>query len=148
MKVNVYDHQRDISIKKRSIKPIVEDVLHEEGFSTNELSVTFVNTAEICELHAQFFNDPSPTDCITLPLDEPAEQLSGYHVLGEIFICPTAALDFPEHSLSEEITLYLVHGILHLIGYDDIKPKDVRQMRAAEKKHMQRLIAKKLLINL
>ena len=46
----------------------------------------------------------------------------------------------------DELTLYIIHGLLHLMGYDDLNPKDKRKMRRAEAKHMHKI--KKLGINL
>jgi len=146
MKVFVYNEQRDFPIRKTPIKSIVKEVLEEECCSTDEVSVYFVSTQEICRLHHEFFNDLSPTDCISFPLDD--EEEPGYHILGEIFICPKTALEYDEKNPGNEMTLYLVHGLLHLLGYDDIEEKNMKEMRKAEARHMERLIAKKLLIKL
>jgi probable rRNA maturation factor len=57
-------------------------------------------------------------------------------VLGEVFVCPKTAIDFSEKhgkDVYEETSLYLVHGILHLLGYDDIDPKDRIKMRKKER---------------
>lgn len=75
----------------------------------------------ICVLHEQFFQDPTPTDCITFPSDEEA-------CLGEIFICPKVAEEYdPRHPL-RETTLYIIHGILHLLGYTDLEAKERTRM--------------------
>jgi probable rRNA maturation factor len=148
VKILVYNQQRDVPIRKVSVKAIVKDVLEHELTSTDEVSLYFVSTEEICCLHQEFFNDPSRTDCISFPLDETEEQASGYHILGEIFICPKTAMDYDERAVYSEITLYLVHGLLHLLGYDDIKEKQQKLMREAEARHMERLMAKKLLLKL
>jgi probable rRNA maturation factor len=88
----------------------------------------------------RFFDDPSPTDCISLPIDSPNKASHGFHLLGEIFICPQVAkLYAKEHDLSllEEVIRYAVHGLLHLIGYDDIQLKDARAMRKKEEEVMK-----------
>lgn len=152
MKVLVFDQQSDLSIEPESIKPVIREVLMREGRSTDEVAVYFVTSEEISRLHEEFFQDPSPTDCISFPMDEDLKA-TGYHILGEIFICPKTALDYVL-TLSEEIsencytelTLYLVHGILHLLKYDDVKEEDRKKMRAAEKEHMEHLLRKKLLL--
>ncbi|MCC5832271.1 MAG: rRNA maturation RNase YbeY [Chlamydiales bacterium] len=130
---------------------MVKYVLHTERKHTNELSVYFVTTEEITRLHKEFFHDPSPTDCISFPLDQ--EEGVGYHILGEVFICPKTAIDYLLQSGEEinedsyrETTLYLVHGLLHLIGYKDINDEDRKNMRAAEQRLMEPLIRQKLLL--
>jgi probable rRNA maturation factor len=107
-----------------------------EQISCRELSVYFVTEQRITQLHEEFFNDPTPTDCITFPIDE--------DFLGELFICPkTAQIYAAKHHLNpyEETSLYVVHGILHLLGYDDLTPAKRRTMRKKEKKCMAHLNA-------
>lgn len=145
MKVLVFNKQRDLSLAPSSVRPVVRQVLTSEKRITDEVSIYFVTRKEICRLHALYFNDPSPTDCITFPLDED-ETLESYHVLGEIFICPKTAISYctekgnlSEKDIYRELTLYLVHGLLHLLGYDDIDTKMRQKMRRAESKHMKNL---------
>jgi probable rRNA maturation factor len=103
-----------------------------------EISVYFVSEKKICELHAEFFNDPSPTDCISFPVDD--------DYLGDIFISPLAANRYDPARPYEEVLLYLVHGILHLIGFDDVHANEKRSMRKMEKKCMDHLKQCKLKI--
>jgi metalloprotein, YbeY/UPF0054 family len=95
----------------------------------DELSVAFLDEAAICDLHAKFLNNPESTDVITFPADENED----YRV-GEICISIDEALKYPQYALKDELTLYLVHGWLHLAGYDDIDPKDRLVMREMEQK--------------
>lgn len=136
-----------------SAKSVVKHVLTTEGVETDEITIYFVTSPEICRLHAVFFRDPSPTDCISFPIDGAHSTHDGYHVLGEVFICPHTAIKYLTTQTEEvtsdpyqETTLYLVHGLLHLIGYDDIEDKDCLKMRAAEKKHMEGLLSQNLLL--
>lgn len=141
MLISVYNRQKDVKISKAKIKKIVAATIAFEGEHCDEVAVHFVTTDEICDLHKQFFNDPSPTDCISLPIDDASE--THYLVLGDVFVCPETAVRYAALNhcdLMNEITLYVVHGLLHLMGYDDIKVKDRRLMRAAEKRHMDHLI--------
>ncbi len=85
----------------------------------------------MCRLHKQFFNDPAPTDCMTFPID--------CCYLGDIFISPQAALRYAPNQPYQETLLYLIHGLLHLLGYDDLKPTARRTMRKMEKKCMDHL---------
>src|SRR5262249_2821323 len=110
----------------------------------DEVSVNFVDTETICEIHAEYFDDPSPTDCISFPLDGEEEE---YRVLGEIFVCPQTAIEYAEaHGCCpyQETTLYIIHGLLHLIGLDDIYEKDRAEMRRRETRHLENLKKLKL----
>ncbi|MCH9626674.1 MAG: Endoribonuclease YbeY [Chlamydiales bacterium] len=147
MKVLVFNQQDDLAIRVDSVKPVIQHLLTQEKRATDEVAVYFVSTQEISHLHQEFFNDSTTTDCISFPLDQ--EEETGYHVLGEIFICPMTALDFVQKTggdCYQELTLYLVHGMLHLIGYDDIEENKRLEMRAAEARNMEPLIRQKLLL--
>ena len=103
--------------------------------SPGELSLAFLQQAH-CQLHADYLNDPSPTDVITFPAD-PEENLAG-----EICVSiDTARIYAKDHGLafSNELTLYLVHGWLHLAGFDDLNEKDRHAMKKEEQVCMSAL---------
>lgn len=141
-----FANQQDfLPISQHSVEEVVKCVLKEEKKEFDEVSVFFVSTEGMCSLHAQYFNDPSPTDCISFPMDSESEE--GYRILGDVFVCPETANSFLEQAGSpfskediyKETTLYLVHGLLHLLGYDDIEEQDRLKMRIAEKRLMDKL---------
>ncbi|WP_068466452.1 rRNA maturation RNase YbeY [Candidatus Protochlamydia phocaeensis] len=143
MIINVFDQQESLKISLDQLKPLVEQVLREEERQCDEVSLYFVDTPTICDLHLQFFNDGSSTDCISFPMDDEDED-APYCILGEVFVCPETALNYARsHHLDpyEETTLYIVHGLLHLMGYDDIEEEDLVHMRQAEERHMKQLKA-------
>jgi probable rRNA maturation factor len=94
-----------------------------------ELSIAFVDDPAIAAIHAQFMDDPSPTDVITFPA---APQMQS---AGEIIVSVDHArarakeLNLP---FARELSLYLAHGWLHLTGYDDRNDPDRAKMRSAE----------------
>lgn len=103
-----------------------------------ELSLVVLDAAAMGRVHADFLDDPSPTDVITFDGD-PA-----FGEGGEVCVCADVARDYAaEHGggFSRELTLYLVHGFLHLAGYDDTRPSLKRRMRAAERRAMHVLDA-------
>lgn len=129
------------------VEKLVRAVVSSEGQRCDEVSIQFVDTPTICQLHADFFADPSPTDCISFPIDDPA---SAYRVLGEVFVCPATAIEYAQTHQGDpymETSLYIVHGLLHLMGYDDISPEDEAAMRAAEQRHMKALTEQHLLLS-
>lgn len=145
--INFINEQEDLPLKEEIVQKIVAEVLAHEGENCHEVAINFVTTERICDLHNQFFDDPSPTDCISFPLDD-ADEVN-YRVLGEIFVCPETAIKYAtENQLDpyEETTLYIIHGLLHLMGYDDLAPEEIDEMRKAETKHLTHL--KKLKLHL
>jgi probable rRNA maturation factor len=81
-----------------------------------ELSVSFVEEAEIEDLHVRYMNEPGPTDVLSFPLDDVDEH--GRRLLGDVVIAPAVAARNNPGDPDGEIRLLLVHGILHLLGYD------------------------------
>jgi probable rRNA maturation factor len=112
------------------------------GCPPGELSLVFLTDAKLAEIHADFMADPSTTDVITFE-GEPA-----VGVAGEVCVSvDTAAQYAREHGrdFSSELTLYLVHGWLHLAGYDDLQPAKKKRMRTAEARAMKWLDQQKAL---
>ena len=147
MKIHVLQKQTDLKINRLSVKKLVVDFLKFHAISADEVSIFFVNTAEICDLHEEYFNDPSPTDCISFPMDETGE--FGYRHLGDIFVCPETAVLYAQKHAGDsyhEMTLYVVHGLLHLLGYDDLKAKDRKVMRTEEARYLTQVAEKNLWI--
>ncbi|MGM0439606.1 MAG: rRNA maturation RNase YbeY [Chlamydiota bacterium] len=146
MDIYVENIQNNYSLNTHEVAPLVNNVIELEGQKCDEVGIYFVDSAEISRLHDQYFDDPSTTDCISFPIDPPGEDP---RFLGEVFVCPQTAQDYIDvhgGNLYEEISLYLVHGLLHLLGYDDLTPEDLQEMREAERKHIDNLKAKNLLL--
>lgn len=145
MYCKVFNEQALLKISEAHVALVVESVLFHEGKHYDEVAIHFIEEKAICELHEQFFHDPTPTDCISFPMDDDDEE--GYKILGEVFISPKAALDYLPHDPYKELTLYLVHGLLHLLGYDDMEEDKESLMRQAESRHMQILEEKGSLLH-
>lgn len=106
------------------------------GPPPGELSLVFLTDAALAKLHADFLDDPTTTDVITFEGD------SALRTAGEICVsADTAAAYAKKHrrEFSTELTLYVVHGWLHLAGYDDLAPAKKRVMRRAEARALRLL---------
>ncbi len=149
MIVNVIDQQTELRISIEQVQQIVQYVVKQEGQICDEVNIYLVDTLTICQLHEQFFDDPSPTDCISFPMDEKVGKEVYPRILGEVFICPSTAIAYAnDHKVDpyKEATLYLIHGLLHLMGYDDLEEQDILLIRQAEERHLQNLQALNLLL--
>lgn len=148
MKISVYNSQRDLKISLPSVRLAMKASLALYGIDCDEAAVHFVSQKRIRALHLQFFNDPSITDCISFPSDK--DRRLGYFFLGEIFVAPRTAKDYVSKKggeVYEEVTLYMVHGLLHLMGYDDINPLERKKMRLQENKILKHLKNQQLLLH-
>lgn len=133
MNVDVINTQKAIRLSFPKVRSLVQAIIEHEGIQCDEVALHFVNTKAICDLHERFFGDPSPTDCISFPMGEE----EGLYMLGDVFVCPETALEYSKRHKTdpyEEVALYIVHGLLHLMGYDDISKEDRAVMRAKEKR--------------
>ncbi|MGE3953730.1 MAG: rRNA maturation RNase YbeY [Parachlamydiales bacterium] len=130
----IENRQTDLSLSEAGAGPIAQSVVADEGKEPQEVGIHFVDATEMSQLHMEYFQDPSLTDCISLPVDG--------ELLGDVFVCPKQALLYTQEHGGDpywETTLYLVHGLLHLLGYDDKEEGREREMREAERRHMERL---------
>lgn len=84
-------------------------------------------------------------------MDPPFEKKEGdYSLLGEIFVCPSVALSYAHaHQLNpyEELSLYMVHALLHLLGFDDRDEETEKEMREAENSAMRYLKEKQAVLH-
>lgn len=98
-----------------------------------QLEVALMGEEEHCRVHERFLNDPSPTDVMAFPYED--EELFG-EVLINVDMARAQAQE-RGHAALWEATLYLVHGCLHLVGYDDQTDEERVRMRAAESAVME-----------
>ncbi|MES2344729.1 MAG: rRNA maturation RNase YbeY [Chlamydiota bacterium] len=137
MNITFYNSQQALDVSYVFVQELAHSVFKTlEQVLPSELIIHLVDKETITKLHADFFNDPTPTDCISFPLDDlDAHDDTGYILLGEIFVCPEVAIEYAclnDKKPIEETALYIIHGILHLLGYDDIEEKDRLKMRSLE----------------
>ncbi len=133
MRVQLSNRQSETALRVRPLRRRLERAL---GFLPRPLpaglaSIEFVliDRATMARVHADFLGDPTETDVITFPY-------------GEILICPAVAADQAERSglaLEEEVLLYGLHGLLHLVGYDDDSANDARQMARAQSRLLEQV---------
>lgn len=116
-------------LRDAEIRSAVEAALDHGGHPGRSVSVALVDDATLAELHERFLGDPSPTDVMSFPLgdDEGA--------WGEVVVSVDCALRVAaerDEDAGRELALYLVHGTLHLCGFDDCTDEERTRMRAAE----------------
>ena len=101
--------------------------------SKGVLSVVFLNEEDHSQIHGDFLQDYRPTDVITFPADSENE------MVGEICVSVDRAISEAENRnlpLEKELGLYLIHGWLHLVGFDDQNETDRKIMRREESNAM------------
>ncbi len=113
-----------------------------------ELVIVLVDDKQIAEINQNFLNHQGPTDVISFDYSKEFDPKSVFpgetYTVGELYISLETAnrqrLDY-NNSLNDELLLYIIHGILHLCGFDDHKPNDIKKMRNAEKENLEKIKA-------
>ena len=112
--------------------------LRGEGLDRVELSVSFVEDAEMEELHVRYMDETGPTDVLSFPQDaddHPGEERGGVRILGDVVIAPAVAARNNPDDPAAELRLLLVHGILHLLGHDHEAPEERAAMWARQERY-------------
>ena len=111
-------NRQPLAVDESGLASLAERTLDGEGLANCELSVSLVGEAEIEDLHLRYMDEPGPTDVLSFPMDESDRNEDGMRVLGDVVIAPAVAARNNPDDPEGEIRLLLVHGILHLLGYD------------------------------
>ena len=132
------------SLDERRLKSVIETALAVENTAPNsEVSLVITGQEKIQELNRTYLDEDQPTDVLSFSMypatDDKSEFVAppdGLNHLGEIIISlPQAEIQAGEHghSLDREVAILLVHGVLHLLGYDHAEPEDTKKMQEHEK---------------
>jgi probable rRNA maturation factor len=136
-KIEITDLQDHVRLDKKTLLQVIRRVIKEEGRSAKSLSIVLTDNRHIRDLNREYLGHDTFTDVISFPLEDldwPGGQLGG-GLNGEIIASAelahqqAAAVNGDPRA---ELMLYLVHGLLHLMGYDDRTPDEARHMHARE----------------
>lgn len=128
------------SVNKSYLKKVAENVLKREGKKNFYLSIALIGVSRIKKLNKKYLNRDYPTDVLVFPETESYLKINN---LGEIIICPQVvkknAKEF-KLTFKKELSKILIHGILHLLGYDHEKSKkEAEKMERKEKYYLEKM---------
>jgi probable rRNA maturation factor len=95
--------------------------------------VSFVDEVEMTDLHLRYMDEAGPTDVLSFPLDDVDER--GVRLLGDVVIAPEVAARNNPADPPGELRLLLVHGILHVLGYDHEEDRERAEMWARQERY-------------
>jgi probable rRNA maturation factor len=130
LKTAVADEQSLLPIDRRWFKDLAQFVLEQEGVQDAKIGLAFVGDSKMHELNKRFLAHDYPTDVLTFPMGR------GKTLEGEIVVSTDYAArecvqyDWPPEM---ETSLYVVHGLLHLCGYDDADDAGADRMEVRQK---------------
>ena len=106
---------------------LLEFALKKENLSDVEFNIIFVSLDKIHEINKEYRGIDRPTDVISFALEDNMEIKLEHRVLGDIYICldkaHEQAIEY-NHSFLRETSFLMIHGLLHLLGYDHMKKED------------------------
>lgn len=125
------------AVDRRSVLALARRVLAALGHTRSELSLSLVDDEEIRALNGQWRGKPRPTDVLAFSMLEGEHAEHRGKLLGDVVISTETArrqARARHRSLDEELARLLIHGTLHLLGYDHERDADAREMRAEERR--------------
>jgi probable rRNA maturation factor len=126
-------NRQSVTVDEVALARLARATLAGEGVLDAELSVSFVEEAEIEDLHVRYMDELGPTDVLSFPLDDVDE--GGTRLLGDVVIAPAVAARNNPLDPEAELRLLLVHGILHLLGYDHEVDAEKAEMWARQERY-------------
>jgi len=139
--------EKGIRVDKKKIDLLVQKIMEELKFSIDSLEFNFVGTKTITEINNKYLNHSGSTDIITFNYSH-----EKFRFDGEIFISVPDAYENAKKykvTIDNEIERLIIHGVLHLLGYDDLTPAKKRTMKKYENKFVKQFekISKGLLLS-
>ena len=131
--VTVYNTHPTETASEVELRRLVDALLREEARTDAEISIILCDRAQHAELHRTFLGHDHPTDVLAFPLG------GADTIEGEVYVDLDTARD--RHSefdcdFEVEVARYVVHGVLHLLGFDDKDPASTVELKAREEKYV------------
>ncbi len=136
-RISIASPQEVVPIDRGRMREVARAVLEGENIARPEISLAFVDNPTIHVLNKRYLNHDEPTDVLSFPLGEGGGRLAGEVVIG-VEVAQQQAQE-RGHDVQAELALYVIHGLLHLCGYDDHEPADAARMRQRERHYLQLL---------
>ncbi len=131
MEIQIHNFPAQLTGRVGEWETLARQVAEDLGMEIETLNIVFVDDETLQKMHLEYLNDPDKTDVITFDLSE------GDKVEAEIYIsserADAQALEYGV-TFSEEVLRLIIHGLLHLKGYDDLEPEKKKIMKQEEEK--------------
>lgn len=135
MSIDIANLQEFMEVPEERIRTALKQIMLEELGREVNISLAVVDDKRITELNRTFLRHRGPTDVLAFPLGEGATASEEEETFGEIVIsaeCARREARRRKTGMETELVLYAVHGMLHLVGYDDHSPAQRKEMRRRE----------------
>jgi probable rRNA maturation factor len=136
MLIEISNRQQALKFDAARLERAAESVLNAAHITEAEVSIAVVDDSAMHELNRHYLAHDSPTDVLSFVLERDGARLDG-----ELIVSADTALREAARvgwSVDDELLLYVIHGTLHLVGYDDVTPELCEAMRRQEEHHLAR----------
>ena len=129
------------AVDAAALRRLVRRVAAGERAVVHDLTVVLAGHALVRDLNRRFLGHDYDTDVVSFPLGDPPRSPHDARALdGEVYVDLDTAAERHEEfgvSFADEVRRYVVHGVLHLAGYDDATPPERRALRALEDHYLR-----------
>ncbi len=139
LKIEFSNKTRKYKINNKLFTKMVKEIAHLSGLDDGIVSISFVGETRIRNINKKFRNIDRPTNVISFPF---MDTMGKIKIIGDIIICPTVAkkqADKQKNNFADYIAFLIIHGFLHLLGYDHIEERDRIKMEKKEEEIFQKI---------
>ena len=137
--LEILDEQDELVVDLEKVRTICEHILADAAIHSGKINVVLVDSDTIHQYNRDFLQHDYPTDAISFLLEDRRNEGS---LEGEVLACTEVAKDRAEEfgwTAEEELLLYVVHGMLHLVGWDDSTAEQQTAMQEKERHYLATL---------
>lgn len=136
--VGVINHCRSLRVDRKLLAKVVKFTAAQQGVTAGQVELAVFDDEDITRLHKEYLGKPKVTDviCFDLAQTEPSQLHANLALGGQV---ARAQARLNKTSINKELALYAVHGLLHVLGYNDAKCADARRMHKREDELLQQL---------
>ena len=134
IRIDVTDEQTALAVDAERLRAAVRLILTDAGVQAGMVSIVVVDDPTIHQLNREFLEHDYPTDVLSFLLEREGASLEG-----EVIVSSDTAVRSAEQygwPAADELLLYVIHGSLHLVGYDDLEPELLAEMRRQERHYL------------
>ena len=137
--LEILDEQDDLVVDIKKVRTVCERILSDGGIKSGKINMVLVDSDTIRQYNRYFLQHDYPTDTISFTTKYRRDK---GHLEGEVLVCTEIAKERAEEfswTAEEEMMLYVVHGMLHLTGFEDSTPEQKAVMQEKERNYLATL---------